>query len=296
EDTDGHLWVGYNGGLARLDGAAFHNFTPRDGLLGSDVVDLFPDPRGGVWIATDQGISRFDGQRFSNYPLPSMNLSLASLVTGSRTGTIYAGPSQGLQVFRPEMNHFEPSPLVQFPVQALHCDPEDDSLLLIDDHTLYRLSGGTLETLATSPLPDKLLNFSFGRNHTIWLHSAAAVWKHRPAADTVYSSAALGDPSITGVIEDRENNVWITRWGGGSVLLSDKILNITEDLPGKIVTQVARDRNGAIWVSGEHGIARLAPDGTPDISLSTPYVNALLVDGDRVWVGTHKGLWLYNIK
>src|SRR5687767_15783553 len=50
EDAQGQLWVGYTGGIARLEGKRFVNFTPQDGLLGYDVVDVWPDPKAGLWI------------------------------------------------------------------------------------------------------------------------------------------------------------------------------------------------------------------------------------------------------
>jgi ligand-binding sensor domain-containing protein len=43
------------------------NYSPSDGLPGSQINYLMQDSKGFIWIATDKGVSRFDGQRFKNF-------------------------------------------------------------------------------------------------------------------------------------------------------------------------------------------------------------------------------------
>ena len=66
------------------------------------------------------------------------------------------------------------------------------------------------------------------------------------------------------------------------------------------LSSLAFDRSGQLWVGTlDAGVSRLAPDGTwgllnafdglPDLG-----VNAVRTQGDTVWIGTEKGLALYN--
>jgi ligand-binding sensor domain-containing protein len=57
---DGRVWFGsYYHGAARFDGKDWQQFQVRDGLVYSDVNDIFVDTAGTVWLATTGGLSRF---------------------------------------------------------------------------------------------------------------------------------------------------------------------------------------------------------------------------------------------
>jgi ligand-binding sensor domain-containing protein/two-component sensor histidine kinase len=46
---------------------SFINYTVKDGLAQTQVIDICQDNLGYLWIATQSGLSRFDGQYFVNY-------------------------------------------------------------------------------------------------------------------------------------------------------------------------------------------------------------------------------------
>lgn len=67
-DRDDRLWAGtWGGGLSRFDGAAWRNFTEKDGLAGNVVYALAEDPSGVLWVGTNKGLSRFDGTTWQRY-------------------------------------------------------------------------------------------------------------------------------------------------------------------------------------------------------------------------------------
>lgn len=79
-------------------------------------------------------------------------------------------------------------------------------------------------------------------------------------------------------------------------------------LPGAEITALVRDRNGQFWVGGSEGIAYFPnPWGVfSEVSIIKPifgtqflllgeYVTSIAVDGgNRKWIGTRNGLWLFN--
>ncbi len=80
------------------------------------------------------------------------------------------------------------------------------------------------------------------------------------------------------------------------------------DLPGRLITDLVVDRNGLLWLSGDQGIAYLPnparvftevvlvkPIFERQFLLRDEYVTCLAVDGgNRKWVGTRNGLWLFS--
>ncbi len=80
------------------------------------------------------------------------------------------------------------------------------------------------------------------------------------------------------------------------------------ELPGSRITDLVRDRNGQIWIGGEEGVAYfpnpwavfsgvdvIRPIFENQFLLLGEYITALAVDGgNRKWVGTRNGLWLFD--
>jgi hypothetical protein len=95
---DGTLWVGTDGGLARLDGQGrWQNYTratTSGGLPSDDIQALALGQDGTPWVGTDGGLARLDGQgRWQSYTrattsggLPSDDIQALAL---EQNGTLW---------------------------------------------------------------------------------------------------------------------------------------------------------------------------------------------------------------
>ncbi len=124
-------------------------------------------------------------------------------------------------------------------IEGIRYNKEDQTLYVISKTALYQLKGNQLSLIAKSPLSDPLVHLSFGRNQTVWVISETDVWKHTPQREAVYPNALMGEPALSKVLEDREGNIWITRWGGLSMIVNANIVNYSKGFSGKIVTKGA---------------------------------------------------------
>ncbi len=107
EDTQHHLWIATENGLAemRLDDFSVTVYTTQDGLCNNDVFSITPDHAGDYWLATNNGLSKMDprSKKFKNYyiadGLPVNRLSGAVYL--NRLGTLYLGTSGMISYCQP---------------------------------------------------------------------------------------------------------------------------------------------------------------------------------------------------
>jgi signal transduction histidine kinase/ligand-binding sensor domain-containing protein len=109
-DPAGHLWVGTQLGLNRLEspeGDRFRHYFERDGLPNDVVWGIECDDEGRLWISTNLGLSRFDPRTrtFKNFNtghgLQSNEFNFGAHFR-SRTGELYFGGVGGMNVFHPD--------------------------------------------------------------------------------------------------------------------------------------------------------------------------------------------------
>ena len=117
EDASGHMWLGTDNGLARLDERTgrFTVFTTRHGLLSNDMSALLA-AGDTLWASTSRGLARLNTRtlQLTTYDeaagLPSSEFESDAVVRDA-TGRIYFGAMRGLVYVRPDqirLNRYVP--------------------------------------------------------------------------------------------------------------------------------------------------------------------------------------------
>ncbi len=120
EDRRGFLWVGTQGGVARLGAAGFKPFGLAQGLGVGQVTALLEDREGAIWVAqVDASLARIRGSQVQTFGpddgLPAMN---SYCLAEDASGGILVGTRAGLR--RWDGNKFQPVDLGAWPNEPIY--------------------------------------------------------------------------------------------------------------------------------------------------------------------------------
>ncbi len=109
---------------------------------------------------------------------------------------------------------------------------------------------------------------------------------------------------VNTLYESRDSTLWIGTNGGVYTYRSGKLTDVGRltGLSNLAVNAIREDRYERLWVATSDGLYMLAPSTTgwrrssyrTADGLSHPFVKSLLIDGDRVWIGSREGLDVYE--
>jgi signal transduction histidine kinase/ligand-binding sensor domain-containing protein len=271
EDSDGTIWVGTTGGLARLDHGRWHRVGPDEGFAGLSVNSLLVDRTRRLWVASSDGVfarghgaARFDRVETSavrsREPMPSRSfVSLQEAPDGAIWASSY---DRGLRALAPSAEG--------------------------------RPAG------ASSPRLSRTEAILIDRGGALWVSRDRGIqrfWPHPPRGASMRAEQRLTKPQglssdIVNVwLQDREGNVWAGTSGGLDRFRRAKLARI--ELPSSAEAfAIAPADSGAIWVgSFGRNLVRVG-DGIKEFPAVPAEIEAAYRDRDNViWMGGPRGLW-----
>ena len=268
------------------------SYSVADGLLRDAVYKIRQDSRGFMWFCTVEGVSRFDGYTFKNLTtddgLPDRHVND---LLETRNGTIYIATDGGLArlntggvrtAYSGSANDNSPLLSVMLPE-----DPHARGINVLFEDENGTLFAGTTNGLYKLTVDNRLVLVDLG-----------------PAV------AELKPLSITSIIGDNKERIWLGTSGRGLLLLSGDgsalHFGMANGLPDSDISTLIQDNNGRIWAglrpgvrgglcllitdpaAGQNVVERVFNDQD---GLPSNWITALFstTDGD-FWVGTTNGL------
>lgn len=292
-DADGNLWIAADYRLYRYNKKQRTLFAFKD-KAPFDANAIFCASDNSIWISTVQGtIEKYNKktQLFeSHFILNKKDTGSAGAISTIRETTdhqfVIGTNTQGLKLFNTRTNA----------VKDLITRNADNTHIYVRD----------------------MIRFS---DHEFWAgtESGIYIYNHNTGKITnlhkEYSNPySLSDNAIYTLCRDKEGGIWSGGYFGGINYYSPQYSLFTKYFPmqhansisGSHVREIQKDKNGILWIGTEDAglnrlnlktgiFSRFLPDGSKN-SIAYSNVHGLLVDGNRLWIGTFEhGIDLMDI-
>jgi ligand-binding sensor domain-containing protein/AraC-like DNA-binding protein len=259
--SDGSLWIGSEGGLARFDGTAFTIFKKNTtlGLESNSITSLSPAPDGALWLGTfGGGLVRLREGKFHR---------IAGL-TGDR-------------------------------VWSLHHDRLGVLWALLADDGAYCLEEGGEPSLAViDGMPDDQITAIAGSEEdTLWIGTRGGLAAIRNGRETVFSSRdGLAGDYVYCLFTDSRGSLWVGTTTGLSRIdpAGIRSFSTADGLADDLVRAIGEDAQGRLWIGTNRGVTVMAPGEkvlcASPASLAGDAVMAICRDREGgMWIGTSSG-------
>ncbi len=313
----------------------FSNYTTAHGLSNNEVNCIFQDGDGFIWIGTDFGLNRFDGRQFKHYyasssPADLKGNQISAIRAGQKGEMLVATEDGGLSVYSPVNDAFRRHPNhEQMGIGSnnlLSLAYDGDSSLWVSLHRrdcyVIPLNGRDcyFSTDSTSKFSRSFFDLFLASDSNLYTGTIARgllKWNGSSWSDlNIPTYFPYPAHTVVAICEDKKSNLWFGGWDNGlySQALSDSIPTLVTTIDGKDISfssDEVKDMveyKDEIWIGSRYSglhifnpASRQMVDCEPNYhifgSIASRTINCLYVDSeDRMWVGTDRGLSIYDPK
>ena len=282
-DHSGNIWAGsIRRGLISISRSSMKTYTDvhvglKHGLSNPTILNLYQDRwNDNIWIGTDgEGINKFDPNTnsFTHYP-NSLKTKVTSIAEYSQSELLLSLFADNLYIFNKQSGSLTPLDIhndelrykIKYTERSVNVINEQSGNLILLHNTIHRFHQATGScTTITNP--------------------------ERKYADGYYYAIGV---SHDGLWLHDEHNIYLLPNG------ADRLLTVSRAPYKAKINSGNINTDGLIWLATENGLCRFSPSKKEFEDINSPLTSqasSLVCDNNsRVWIGTEKHLYAYNIK
>lgn len=250
----GYMWFGgWSGGLCRYDGKSFLRFTEKEGLVYSEVNDIFEDKEQNLWIATKRGLSKYDGFTFTNFTL-GLDFDICAITEDDR-GNIW------LATYYHGLLRYDGTQFTQYLIGG-ECTDKNFTSILVDGEQIWvgtycgllKYDGRSFTRFTEE---DGLIDNQINRicqdsTGNVWIASEGGFCQFNGTSFTRFTAADFFvDDAILSILADREN-IWLGTGNNGLIKYDGTYFtqySLNEGISNENITDLWRDHYGQLWLA-----------------------------------------------
>ena len=301
ESTDGYLWVGTSGGVARFDGSEFmalsSQSTPK--LPATSIFCLLVARDGSLWLGSEgEGLLHYEHGELRSFGIAQgLSDRFVRSLLQDEMGRIWIGTDNGLfRLDAPEAAEVRveriDTPKFMRPI-AVHAIAEDrERNIWVGGSRLVRIGrdGVQEETLPGAYSENRVKSILQTTDGVMWVGTIGGLDRWR---DGRFVKAPAVSGTVRTLRQTHDGTLWIGTIGHGLwTYRADRFapIIVSDLLPSHTVLSVYEDRSRQIWIGTQDGLVRLS---------STPARVLPLPGGSDADFGTispdgENGLWVVS--
>ncbi|HET7733642.1 MAG TPA: two-component regulator propeller domain-containing protein, partial [Paludibacter sp.] len=338
EDEKHNLWIGTNRGLYHFERKTetFTHFDLKteDGvLISSNVSKIIKTSTGTMWFATlGQGVFIYNpktktlvqNSTYSSFVVSLLQTPNGNIFATSRINGLICFDKNG-KYLRSYVPNESKSGLNDIEISTL-CYQNNALWFNVGTFGFYKLDfkTGQMKAIASEnnlPVVSNIRKiFAYSANQ-LWVGGDNGLYlfdiqsERFSRLDDPSNPKSLNDQSVYDIARDREGGMWVSTYFGGVNYLSTNLKPFehyysqfqTGSISGKAISQFCEDAAGNIWIATEDGglnylntktqTAQIYKPAGAKNSISYHNVHSLLLDNDKLWIGTFsRGIDILDLK
>ena len=300
----------------QLPDKAFWQITTRDGLSHNVVHSIAQDKEGFIWIGTFHGLNRWDGHQMQEF---KWSLFDTLRLPNARINGVFPRQQDLLlyMYFPPHYVSYNPTKNIfqrRDTTWLRSTERQELSRFLPDDQFAYEVTGSNGKTWIHTTRGSQPHSILKRNNGEVLISSLKGIQIYDPEKDTILplvvplpQDKPASQPFMTMLLqEDTQGRIWMNTRGGFGFYdpQKDTLKLITPFLGFKSPDQFLFARDGAIWICHDGLLIYHPRTGAQEHYQHNPKVRNTLSsnrtmciledDGGRVWIGTDKGVNIWD--